>query len=390
MDANFQQKIAFYCTLSVIIAAGLLLLHTSQFSIELFWLVGLYVAMVVIRNFVIRLDLQRLAGTLFLGLQLIAAFAILILSEDFFAQVFILILIGEFTFYHSRKYSLAFTILTYISCVFSLWIYRDFPPFEQIYYIFPRFIEYLAMFGGSLLAKIAFQQRNQLARDNEQLRIASIELERKAKLQERARISRDIHDSVGHTLTSALAGLQTAAQAIEKNRLSLAVEMIERTRENILTGLDDVRTSVHLLSENHPGQQLIPELLELIEETKKQTGVAIEYIIDKALPNVSPMVEITLFRALQEGLTNGIRHGASTVFHFSLTREAERIKFRLTDNGKPPAQIMYGFGLNAMKERVEGVGGTLSVSSGAARDGFVLEIAIPVQPDIEERSESIV
>lgn len=242
----------------------------------------------------------------------------------------------------------------------------------------------------SFLAKIAFQQKNQLARDNEQLRIASIELERKAILQERTRISREIHDSVGHTLTSALTGLQTASHAIGKNHYSLALEMIDRTKDNILSGLDDVRTSVHLLRENLPSHPFIPELMGLIEETEKLTNVEIACEIDTTIPELSPMIELTIYRALQEGITNGIRHGASTLFQFSLTYDSTYIRFMLADNGKPPLQIVHGFGLSAMNERVADVGGKLAISSHNLAGGVTLEITIPYQAKTIERSEQLV
>jgi signal transduction histidine kinase len=210
-------------------------------------------------------------------------------------------------------------------------------------------IDYFSIFGISLLAKVAFQQKNQLVRDNEQLRIASIELEKKAKLQERTRISRDIHDSVGHTLTSALTGLQTASHAIKKNEYPIALEMIGRTNETILKGLNDVRTSVHLLRENIPGEPFISKLIGFINETIKQTHVDISYEMDTTIPDLPPMIELTIYRALQEGITNGIRHGASKLFRFSLTHQAGFIRFILSDNGKPPLHIVHGFGLNAMK-----------------------------------------
>jgi signal transduction histidine kinase len=390
MDAQLNKRITLILTIIVIGATVVLLLHTTEFSIGLCLLSCIYITVLLIRDYVLKVELHRMTGILFLFFQLALAFVISVWSESFFAQIYILILIGEFTFYHSRNHSIIFTIMSYACCVLSLWIYRQFPPFEQIYYVLPRVIEYFAIFGISHLAKIAFQQKNQLARDNEQLRIASIELERKAKLQERIRISREIHDSVGHTLTSALTGLQTAAHAIGKNHYSLALEMIDRTKENILSGLDDVRTSVHLLRENIPGHQFLPELIGLINETKKQTNVEITYEIDTTMPDLSPMIEITIYRALQEGLTNGIRHGSSTYFQFSLIYHAEYIRFTLSDNGKPPFQIVHGFGLNAMKERVEDVGGELSISSKDFPSGVTLEITIPFQTKMIGRSEQIV
>ncbi|MCD9024697.1 sensor histidine kinase [Cohnella silvisoli] len=381
MDAQINRKMTLILTIIVIGATVILLMHTAKFSIGLLLLSCFYITVVLVRDYIMKVDLRRMTGIRFLLLQLLLALVISVWSESFIAQIYLLILIGEFTFHHSRIHSLIFTIMTYACIFLGVLVYRHFPPFDQIYFLIPRVIDYFAIFGMSLLAKIAVQQKNDLARDNEQLRMASIELERKAKIQERTRISREIHDSVGHTLTSALTGLQTAAHAIKKNQHSLAQEMIDRTKANILTGLNDVRSSVHLLRENIPDHQFIPELLRLIDETKKQTSVEIACEIGTTIPELSPKIELAIYRALQEGITNGIRHGTSTYFHFSLTYRAKHIRFILSDNGKSPSQIDYGFGLNAMKERVEEVGGVLSVSAKGSASGVTLEITIPFSED---------
>ncbi|OBZ10248.1 hypothetical protein A7975_23135 [Bacillus sp. FJAT-26390] len=387
LDAQFYKKINLILNMIVVVATITLLLHTTAFSLGLCLLACAYIAVVLIRDYVFRIDLRYWAGTLFLFFQLALAFVISILSADFFAQVYLLILIGEFTFHHSRNHSIFFTMLCYACFVLSLWVSRQIPPYDNIYDFMPRVIEYFAIFGISLLAKIAFQQKDQLARDNEQLRIASLELERKAKLQERTRIAREIHDSVGHTLTSALAGLQTAAHAIRRNHYPLAQEMIDRTKASILSGLDDVRSSVHLLRENIPGHLFIPDLTALIDETQKKTGVEITYAIDASMPELPPMIELTIYRALQEGLTNGLRHGASSKFHFTLSLRGSRIQFSLSDNGKAPLQIVYGFGLNAMEERVTDVNGELSISKNRPASGVTLEITIPLQTITTGRRE---
>jgi signal transduction histidine kinase len=377
MDVHLNKNMTLILNIIVIGATFCLLFHTSKFSIGLFLLSCTYVAIVLIRDYVLKIALQGASGMRFLYVQLGLALVICVWSESFFSQIYLLILIGEFTFHHSKKHAIIFTTVNYACILLGVLIYRQFPPFEQIYLIIPRVIDFFAIFGMSLLAKIAFQQKNQLVIDNEHLRIASIALEQKAKLQERTRISRDIHDSVGHTLTSALTGLQTAAHALDKNHYPLAKEMIDRTKESILRGLDDVRSSVHVLRANFPDHSFIPELIRLIDDTKKQTNVEIAYTIDTITPDLSPIIELTIYRALQEGLTNGIRHGFSTYFRFSLTYYDEVIRFVLSNNAHPPVQIVFGYGLNAMKERVEDVGGAFSISNKGSSGGVTLDITIP-------------
>jgi signal transduction histidine kinase len=377
MDVHLNKNMTLTLNIIVMGATLSLLFHTSKFSVGLLLLAFSYVTAVLMRDYILKIALHSRSGFQFLYAQLALALVICVWSESYFSQIYLLILIGEFTFHHGRKHAIIFTIVNYACILLGVMIYRQFPPFEDIYLIIPRVIDFFAIYGMSLLARIAFQQKNQLAIDNEQLRIASIALEQKAKLQERTRISRDIHDSVGHTLTSALTGLQTATHALEKNHYLIAKEMIDRTKESILRGLNDVRSSVHVLRENFPDHCFIPELIRLIDDTKKQTNVDIAYTIDTTTPDLTPIIELTIYRALQEGLTNGIRHGLSTYFHFSLTYHEEVLRFVLSDNGHPPLEIVYGYGLNAMKERVEDVGGTFSIRNHGASGGVTLDIAIP-------------
>jgi signal transduction histidine kinase len=96
------------------------------------------------------------------------------------------------------------------------------------------------------------------------------------------------------------------------------------------------------------------------------------------------MIELTIYRALQEGITNGIRHGASNQFQFSFTQQSGLIQFVLSDQGTPPLQLVEGFGLKSMRERVEDVGGQLSISSGGSARGITLAITIPIEPTIEQ------
>src|SRR5690606_32475082 len=125
----------------------ILLFHTTQFSIELCLLTCFYVILILLRDYILKLDSQRMLRTLFIFLQLTLSLIITVWSESFFAQIYTLILVGEFTFYHTRKYSMLFTLISYVSCVLSHLIYHEFPPFQQIYYLLPRVVDYLAIFG---------------------------------------------------------------------------------------------------------------------------------------------------------------------------------------------------------------------------------------------------
>jgi len=380
-------------TLMVIVLAAtiILLFHTNSFSIGLCITSFFYPLAVFLRDYIFNINLQTTIGRLYIVFQFILSLVIIIWSESFFAQIYVMILIAEFTFYHSLKRSFLFTTISYVILLIGVVSYRDTPFFEDVYLLLPRVIDFYAIFGMSHFASIAMQQKLLIEKDNEILRQASIELEKKAKLQERTRISREIHDAVGHTLTAALVGLQTAEHAVKKNNTALAQNMLVRTRESIQQGLDNVRSSIHLLRENIADDKTKFNLITLINDTVAQTNIDITYNIDSSFPDLPPIIDLTIYRALQEGLTNGIKHGASTNFIFNLHYNADNglIEFDLKDNGKSPFPIFFGFGLTAMTERVHDIGGVLTIEKNKDNHGTSLSITIPYKQR-DGRSEKLV
>ncbi|MNI87238.1 Sensor protein VraS [compost metagenome] len=83
-----------------------------------------------------------------------------------------------------------------------------------------------------------------------------------------------------------------------------------------------------------------------------------------------------IYHALQEGLTNGIRHGHGSEFSFSLRDEGSSVQFRLADNGTGSSHIEMGFGLKMMRERVKQLKGTLNIDSEPDK-GCLLRMNLP-------------
>lgn len=107
-------------------------------------------------------------------------------------------------------------------------------------------------------------------------------------------------------------------------------------------------------------------------------GVIIERDI-RLKEELSKDQKLVIYRALQEGLTNGVRHGQAKHFTFELFHADEEIIFRLEDDGNGADEIKHGIGLEAMQERVKRVGGTMFVRSEKGK-GFTIEIQIPLIP----------
>jgi signal transduction histidine kinase len=148
----------------------------------------------------------------------------------------------------------------------------------------------------------------------EELKDAYGKLEDITILKERNRLAREIHDTLGHTLTTVLVETEAGKILLQKDK-ELGIEKIELAQEQIRKGLDDLRRSVSLLSQGDELLDFNTSLEVFIKDTVKHTGVLIKYDINLDVQLNSP-IRRTLFRALQEGITNGIKHGKSSVFVF--------------------------------------------------------------------------
>ncbi|MCX7772017.1 MAG: sensor histidine kinase [Clostridia bacterium] len=255
------------------------------------------------------------------------------------------------------------------------------------------------LFGAVKLLKAQSEQKQRLSETMGALKVkshqlqnaylklkeTSEELEEMTIVQERNRIAREIHDTVGHTLTTVLLELEAAERLIPVDP-SLSAEKLSIAKGQVRKGLADIRESVHTLKSGHEMMSLEQSLRLLIEETQKSGAIAIRSRLEP-ISRLTRDQEKMLYRALQEGLTNGIRHGKSTAFVFQLYEEKGYVKFLLSDNGQGTAKLQQGFGLTSMEERVKALGGTLTIET-APGEGLALAISIPVA-EVEPKEEQM-
>ncbi|MFC5470153.1 histidine kinase [Cohnella suwonensis] len=194
-------------------------------------------------------------------------------------------------------------------------------------------------------------------------------------LEERHRMTGTIHDTIGHALTATIVQLEAAKRLLSRDG-RLALEKLEASQGLVRRGMEEIRGSVRLLSDDSTSYDLVANVEALIAETEQSTGATIERNIHPLPASLSTLKKRVLYQALQEGLTNGLRHGGSSRFRFSLHADGEAVRFRLVSDGRTYTPSAFGFGLKAMSERVEGLGGKITVTPGAP--GCVLALVLPV------------
>jgi signal transduction histidine kinase len=199
-------------------------------------------------------------------------------------------------------------------------------------------------------------------------------LEMMTILKERNKIAREIHDTVGHTLTTVLVEIEASKRLITVNS-DLSLEKLCLAQDQVRKGLNDIRSSVRVLEQGDELLEFYPSIETLIKDTELHSEVTIKSQIDSSL-NLNIEAQKILFSSLLEGLTNGIRHGKSTAFLFKLFMKENKVCFSLEDNGVGAGTLSLGFGLRAMRDRVYELDGSFDINSDT-KEGLELLITLP-------------
>jgi len=210
-----------------------------------------------------------------------------------------------------------------------------------------------------------------VARDALRRVVAAQELERR-------RLSRELHDETGQTLTSVLLGLNTIAEAPDSERASIEAE---RLRELVAQTLKDVRRlAVELRPKALDDFGLVPALKRLGAGFSEQTGIRVEvesFLGENRLPSE---IETALYRIVQESLTNVVKHARASLVSVLITRKNGSVIAVIEDDGRgfdAGASRDEGLGLVGMEERVALLNGKLKVeSSEGAGTTIVAEVPL--------------
>jgi signal transduction histidine kinase len=205
--------------------------------------------------------------------------------------------------------------------------------------------------------------------------------EEAARMEERTAIARQIHDSVGHKLTSLLMQLEMFRMNAEGEMRSQAEQMKQLAKAS----LEETRNAVKSLKEQEPGG--IPAVIRLIRNLEAESYLQVQFnILPGALSvRLNNEQSIAVYRGIQEALTNAMRHGSSRRVKIQLESPGGRIfRFEVvneTDKGSETSQVREGFGLSAMRERTEKAGGKLELIHEGGR--FIVRGTFPLEDEKE-------
>lgn len=196
-----------------------------------------------------------------------------------------------------------------------------------------------------------------------------------AAANERNRLAREIHDTLGHYLTVIHVQLE-AAKALAHTDADRGLLAINRAQALAKDGLTAVRQSVKALREDARVEGIAEQLASLVDAVRDETFNAT--LRTTGTPRaVSAAAALALHRTALEALTNVRRHAAATEVEFLLAFDAaDRVTLRVSDDGRGTSTVDGGFGLTGIRERAEQLGGTASYRT-APGEGFTLEVVLP-------------
>lgn len=215
------------------------------------------------------------------------------------------------------------------------------------------------------------QSEQQLRRKAEELAVENQQL---AGALERSRIAREIHDSLGHTLTSLKVQLEVARRLFDRD-VNKAKEAVEQAEELAARSLTDTR--VALQSIRNSDFDFENAVGELVRDAQAQGALSISCNLSSH--RLSNAAAYQLYRVVQECLTNSMKHAQASEVLIKLEEHGQRVHLEVTDNGVgfDPAEVGDGLGIRGIKERITSLSGTVELESKRAA-GTKLLVTVPL------------
>ncbi|AZK45017.1 sensor histidine kinase [Paenibacillus lentus] len=199
---------------------------------------------------------------------------------------------------------------------------------------------------------------------NRRLLLFSKQVEEAAQAEERTRISRELHDDLGHRLIRAKMMMEAALQVIPGDP-DKGMSLLVQIRDQLSTGMDGLRATVRRLKP--PSEVTGTQALRImLEEIGRENGIRTALSVEGQPYPLYPSLEIILYKNARESLTNALKHGRPDVVEIKLSYNENEICMAVSNNGTLPLlhenlNNVTGLGMAGMSERCQVAGGSLEV-----------------------------
>ncbi|MDD2973123.1 MAG: sensor histidine kinase [Lachnospiraceae bacterium] len=228
---------------------------------------------------------------------------------------------------------------------------------------------------NSLYAQLS-QKNNELENANEELKQYADIKEKMGQTKERNRLAREIHDTLGHTLTGISAGIDACLTMIDSNP-QVTKKQLEVISKVTRDGIGEVRRSVTELRPDALDRLSLESAVgNMIHDMTMVTKAEVLFTCDAENLKFDEDEENTIYRIIQESITNAVRHGKATKIWVTITREDYELHLKIQDNGEGCTDMKKGFGTRHMIERIQMLHGTVNFKGD---NGFLVDAVIPIR-----------
>ena len=298
--------------------------------------------------------------------------------------LFFYVMLSSMVLMYPLKYSVL-AASTFIVAEFSLSaVTKEIPYSSMLSMGVSLIVSSVFVIGMSHLVKMQINEKEKQARINSELEQAykmlienSAAVQKLAIEEERTRMAREIHDTLAHTLTTLIVQLEACKKLAGADPSRLPGEL-EKAQELSRSGFNDIKRSIKALRPKvMEDKSLLASVTTIINEVMENTGVKVT--LHSSLPQelkLSTGLEVAIFRAIQESITNSIRHGHATDVRVNITQVNGSIEVIVEDNGLGCTNIKAGYGLKGIMERINALNGKAEFTS-SNRNGFKTIINVP-------------
>ncbi|WP_162341516.1 sensor histidine kinase [Paenibacillus paridis] len=315
--------------------------------------------------------------------EIVLLFLIFLRNGTEIESIVFVVFVADLLLHYKSWYALPFAYGGFVAYL-VLWPTDGQDLWRNVFYI----LSYTCLVIPIWSTKLLLNQRDMSVRLNKALIQEAKTREELAVFKERSRIAEEVHDTVGHSLTTAIVALE-GAQLLFDIRPEEALRKILVAREQLKQGLGDIRQVVRTLKikDGNAEAGLEQGITKIMNDTAKQTGVQFQFVFEVNTPLIS-LQEYVMINSIKESITNALKHGQASRIEIAITEQQDTIHMMVKDNGRGSDSVIYGFGLNSMEERIQAIGGQLNVIS-EFNKGFVLQVQMPVArgKSSENRSE---
>jgi len=351
--------------------------QSSQKPPWLMWMIGICFVSLILDGLLIRQN--RWISWLLIGMQVASISLVVFGDNGQYAQFMVLVVLAGLLNRHPQKMALGSVGVLFATSLVAV-IFKEYERtggigsevFISIIYVY--LLTFALIFALFYSLKKQLLANHRLTATMQTLRDQQKQLEQMSALAERNSIVGKIHDTVGHTLTTAVLALEEGTQLLEKDPDS-AVKKIDLARTQVKRGLQDLRDSIRTI-QSGPIQPFEEQLNQLTDNLRRTTNLEVT-VVTESKADLLPIQQQVLLQAIRELATNSLKHGQGRCFDILVQADQRHVRVTVSDDGKGTDHVLAGFGLNHVREQVETLGGSVHFTS-AAGEGFTTLIVLPV------------